>query len=441
MGAPDADPAAMTPPSSGSLKPYSAGFWFGGFNGLTWMVSLGTPMVLLAERLGASTFQVGLASSFVFMLMPLQLIATTFLPRFGYKRQMVACWLLRAVFLLIPFWLAWQAPETPAPWMPALLVASVFGFCFFRAIGAVAHIPWFSGFLPVALRGRFFATDSAITSAVGVFTLLGCAQLFAWMPGYGAFQVLYALAFGGSLAAVWNLTRLPSTPAPEATPLRALFAKARHLCFHPGLFRHYLLLMLATFVVTSSFAAFTVYYLKVEAGLSDSAIMLLTAAQFAGQISGTWSIRKWIDQVPLRRFFQLAGLLIGAVDAFWLVFIHRNPGAGGEDPIAMAGLALAFLVFGAGSGIISATHATYLPELTPVHQRHIGVAVFTAVHGLLAGLAPTLWGLLLRKSGDTPGIDTASFAIYFATGLAVAALVVVLFARLPETRPQPAAID
>ena len=45
------------------LRPYFAGFWFGGFNGLTWMIGLGTPLVLLAQQLGATTFQVGLASS------------------------------------------------------------------------------------------------------------------------------------------------------------------------------------------------------------------------------------------------------------------------------------------------------------------------------------------------------------------------------------------
>ena len=60
-----------------SLRPFRAGYWFGGFNGLTWMMSLGTPMVLLIEHLGGSTIQVGMASSFVFLLLPVQVLATS----------------------------------------------------------------------------------------------------------------------------------------------------------------------------------------------------------------------------------------------------------------------------------------------------------------------------------------------------------------------------
>ena len=83
---------------SHSLRRFRAGYWFGGFNGLTWMMGLGTPMVLLTEQLGGSAFQVGLASSFVLLLFPVQVLATAALPRFGYQRQMVLAWAARALF-------------------------------------------------------------------------------------------------------------------------------------------------------------------------------------------------------------------------------------------------------------------------------------------------------------------------------------------------------
>ena len=74
-------PLPVSPTASAGLRPFRAGYWFGGFNGLTWMIGLGTPMVLLAERLGASAFQIGLASAFVFLLLPLQVLSTAALPR------------------------------------------------------------------------------------------------------------------------------------------------------------------------------------------------------------------------------------------------------------------------------------------------------------------------------------------------------------------------
>ena len=105
-----------------SLRRFRGAYWFGGFNGLTWMMGLGTPMVLLTEQLGGSAFQVGLASSFVLLLFPLQVLATSVLPYFGFRRQMVLAWSARAVFLLIPLGLAFRAPEVPADWMPGAVV-------------------------------------------------------------------------------------------------------------------------------------------------------------------------------------------------------------------------------------------------------------------------------------------------------------------------------
>jgi Na+/melibiose symporter-like transporter len=416
---------ASAEPLSG-LRPFRAGYWFGGFNGLTWMIGLGTPMLLLAERLGASAFQVGLASSFVFLLLPVQVVATIPLRRLGYRRQMVSGWLLRALFLLVPMALAGSAPETPQPWMASALVASVFGFCLFRAFGTAAHMPWFASILPGDLRGRFFATDQAITSVVGVATLLACASLFARWPGWQSFRIVYAVAVFGSLAAVFNLLRLPPAEPPDPLPLRALLGEARRLVLRPGPFRHYLVLCLAGSLVTSSLAAFTVYYLKVEAGLASSRILVFTAAQFAGQIAGTWSIRHWIDRLPRRRLFQLAQALVACVDLYWWLFVS---GAALER-----GLLGAYFVFGAGIGIANATHFTYLPELTGEARRPLAIAVFTALLGLISGLAPMGWGLALGRSGPgaPPGLDVERFALFFAFGSVISGLLAWRFARLPE---------
>ncbi len=424
-------PAPGAPGPGAGLRPFRAGYWFGGFNGLTWMIGLGTPMVLLAERLGASAFQVGLASAFVFVLLPLQVVSTAALPRLGYKRQMVLGWSCRLLFLLVPLSLAWTAPSEPARWMPGLLVASVFGFCLLRAFGVAAHIPWMASILPPELRGRFFATDHAIVSVVGVVTLLALASLFEWLPDWDAFVWTYALALVGSLLAVTSLLRLPDAPPPPPTPVRALPAAAARLCLRPGPFRSYLALTLLGACVASSLQAFTAYYLKVEAGLSPSRILFLTAIYFAGAIIGTWGIRRSIDRVHVRRFFQAAVILMGAVELYWLAYVS------GVTALEAA-LPLAYLVFGTSFGVNNATHFTYLPELGPEDERPVVIAVFTAMLGLLAGIAPMLWGLFLRQGGPEPGVHVEHFAIYCAVGAALSLVLVPLFGRLDDLRSHTA---
>lgn len=421
--------AAASPPS---LRPFYAGFWFGGFNGMTWMIGLGTPMVLLAERLDASTLQVGLATSFVFLLLPLQVLATTALPRLGYKRQMVSAWGLRALFLLVPLSLAAAAPRQPAAWMPWLLVASVFGFCLFRALGTAAHVPWLAAILPIEVRGRYFATDQTITALVGVGTLLACARLLRGEAGWGAFLGVYAMAIAGAACAVLCLARLPGAPAPRTAALERLGAETLALLTTRGTFRFYLVLSLLGAVIPSGMAAFTAYYLKVEAGVSASRILVLTAAHYAGAMLGGWAIRRFIDRVALRRLFRVAEAIQAAVFAYWLALVLGGVGLTGLLP-------LAYLAFGAAAAISNSAHFTYLPSLGNDDERPVVVAVFTAVFGFLSGLSPVLWGRLLEQGGAAPRMDVEVFAAYFAVGIGLALLLIALLGRLPELREHTSA--
>lgn len=405
--------------------PLRPAYCFSAFNALTWMVALGTPMVLLAEALGASPSQIGLASSFVFLLNPVQVVATAGLHRLGYRRQMVLAWSVRALFLLVPLGFSLWAPDPAPPWGPGLLIASVAGFCAVRAIGVSAHIPWISALLPDAARGRFFATDHAIVSLVGIATLLGSAAAFRELPPYRAFSAVYAVALFGSVFAVTNLLRLPDAPRPPPLRLAPLARQSLALCLRKGIFRHYLLLCLLNSLVTSSLVNFTVYYLKVDAGLSSSRLLNFTAAQFCGMIAGTWGIRRFIDHWRTRRFFQIASLLAGLVGLFWLSLIS------GIDGLA-PGLPLVFFVAGATFGVNNAAHFTYLPEIASPDERPVAIAVFTAVLGVVAGLAPILWGDFLEAAGGAARIDRERFRIFFGLAVATAGISALLFARLPD---------
>ena len=390
-------------------------------------MTFGTPTVLLLEHLGASTLQVGLTTSFVFVLHPVQVLATARLSRLGFQRQMLLAWAVRAVFLLVPLSLAIRAPEHPQPWMPDAVVLSIFFFCFFRAFGIAAHVPWFAAILPDALRGRFFATEGALTSAVGVVALLICAGLFELLQPYEAFRAVYGIALFGSVMATWSLSRLPAGPRPGASSIRQIGSQARRLCLSPGLFRQYLFLTAVGSIVFSSFSAFTIYYLKSEVGIASSQILGFTAAQFAGQIVGSWAIRYLLDRVVIRRFFQLAQCVQAGVFVYWLGIVS------GETSWLVS-VPFSYFMVGTAVGISSTANLTFLPELAPAAQRPVSIAVFGAVLGTLQGLGPILWGLALRTAGDTPGVDETSFANFFGLGILLSGVSLWLLASLPDTR-------
>jgi hypothetical protein len=418
-----------TPATGGgaSLAGFRAGYWFGGFNGLTWMIGLGTPMVLLTEQLGGSTFQVGLATSFVVLLFPVQVVATALLPRLGFRRQMVLAWSARATFLSIPLSLVWLAPATPADWMASAVVASVFGFCVFRAFGVAAHIAWFAAILPDGLRGRFFATDNAITSVVGVVTLLSCAFLFDRLPTYTAFRTVYFVAVAGSALAVWNLLRLPVGPVPPESPLGRMLGETLTLARRPGLFRHYLWVSLLWLFATIPIPGFAAYYLKVETDVASSQILAYTAVQFIGQIIGATSIRRLIGGIPMRRIFQFANAFAILVCLAWLTVLS-------DGPRWASILWIAYALFGIAIGLSQAAHFTYLPELAAPEKRPVTIAIFGAITGMLSGLAPMLWGLVLRTEGNVRGVDLASFSIFFCVGIVLSLAGMLLLQKLPDSR-------
>jgi hypothetical protein len=191
-----------------SLRPYADLLKFGFFNATTWMVGLGTPLILLASELGASSFEVGLIYAFVFLLLPIQILANATLPRFGYKKQVMFGWASRGVFLLIPLWLAWMAPAEPQRWMVHALIASAFFFSLFRALGSCGFMPLLYATLPEHIRGKYFSTDQAITGISGILTLLLCAALFRFLPIYQAFFWQYIYAIVGVFFTVYFLSKV-----------------------------------------------------------------------------------------------------------------------------------------------------------------------------------------------------------------------------------------
>jgi MFS family permease len=206
-----------------------------------------------------------------------------------------------------------------------------------------------------------------------------------------------------------------------------MLPETRRLCFEPGLFRQYLAITAVGSVVGTSFSVFTIYYLKTEAGLASSHVLGFTAAQFAGQIAGSFSVRRFIDRMPIRRLFQLPQLIIATVLVYWVFILTTSS-------LWLLAVAFSYLVVGIAVGIANAAHLTFVPELAPEEKRPITVAIFGAVAGVLQGLGPMLWGLALRTGDADPGVHGDRFLLFFLLGIGLVGVSVRLLSKLPEVR-------
>jgi MFS family permease len=420
-----------TAKSDPELAPYRSGIVFAFFNALAWQIGIGTPMVLFAEQLGASAFQVGLAYSFVFVLTPVQILSTALLPRYGYKAVMLGGWRTRSVFLAVPAGLALLALGGERPWMVNALVWSVFFFCLFRSIGAASGVSWFYAILPVGARGRYFASDQFAAAVASVLTLLTCAALFALVPVYWALLGQYLIALAGSTVSYFSLKQLPDAERPKPIGLRTVLRDTPRHLFAPSTFRRYVWLVVACAVLATPIPPFAAYYLKVGPQLSTAQIMVFEMARYAGVMVAAWVIRRRIDATGARPFFLLALGLYGVVGGYWWLYLEN--GLGGTT-----GVLVSYFLVGLGAATWGIANLNYLPKIVSTEERTLLVAIHGAVTAFGGGCSPVLWGLLLKTGeGADRGMDVAMFQWFFVTVLAGSAVLSSLLARLPEEKGQP----
>lgn len=421
-------PTARSDPE---LAPFRSGIVFAFFNALSWQIGIGTPMVLFAEQLGATPFQVGLAYSFVFVLTPVQILSTALLPRYGFKAVMLGGWRTRSFFLAVPILLAALALRGEQPWMVNALVWSVFFFCLFRSIGAASGISWFYAILPEGARGRYFASDQFAAAVASVGTLLVCAGLFALLPVYWALLAQYVIALVGSTISYFSLRELPDAERPKSISLRTVVRDTPRHLLRPSMFRRYVWLVVAGAIIATPLPPFAAYYLKVAARLSTAQIMVFEVARYAGVMVAAWVIRRRIDETGAKPFFLLALSLYAMVGVHWWFYLES--GFGG-----IAGVLVSYFLLGLGAAVWALSNLNYLPKTVAAEERTLTVAIHGAVTAVLGGLSPILWGLLLKSSGgEARSLDVDMFQWFFVS-VGVGSLVLSSFiARLPEEKGQP----
>ncbi|MBE2215803.1 MAG: hypothetical protein IAE82_18155 [Opitutaceae bacterium] len=397
---------------------------FNFFNAMTWQVALGTPMVLFAEKLGASAAAVGLAYSFVFVLTPIQVLSTAFLPRYGFKGMMLSGWGARSLFLLPPVALAWMNPG-PGSGMVWIFIGSLFLFTFFRSIGACAWQPWMNALLNESNRGRYFSLEQVASGIAGVGTLLVCWYSLRVMPLHQAFLLQYGFAFIGSWLAYYALSRLPDAPRPSALPLATVVRESPRIVAQPGPFRRYLVIGVVNGVAISAIPPFCAYYLKVVPQLSASAVVGFTLLQYLGVICGAFSIRNHVDRLGSKPFFALALVIYILVATFWIGVLR-----GWTDGLVPIGVA--YFGVGVAASCWASAANKYLPLVVGTENRTLAFSVQGAVTAVVSGFSPAIWGLFIKGHTDAPSVDVVAFQVFFAVTIACALFVMVRVVRLPS---------
>ena len=407
------------------LYPFRHGLYFAFYNALNWQVAIGTPTVLFMQQLGANSFQVGLVFAWTFLLTPVQVLATAFLPQVGFKRLTMAGWSARGWCLLVPIGLALLAPTEPVSWMIYLMAIATFIYSLTRAVGTAALTTWMYQLVPATIRGRYWATDQMTSGIAIVGSLFLYATLFTLLPAYRAFVVLYSIAVFGAFMAHRQLKILPDVDKPRLISFETIVSSTPRLMTEPSLFRTYLWLSVPLFAAITPISPFAAYYLKVSAGLTAADVILLTMVTYFGLIAANWYMRAKMDRVGAKPFFRLSYIAHAAIALGWIGLLNAN----GKGLIVLPVL---YFLQGVASGCWTSANLNYLAKILPDKDRALPVSIHGAVITFIGGCSPVIWGLFLKTGGSLPSVNVVVFKLFFASLVVVCVVLLILLNKLPE---------
>lgn len=388
-------------------------------------------MVLFLQWLGASSFQVGLAYSFVFLLMALQIVSTVVFPRYGYRKVMLSGWGTRTLFVAVPILLAWFTPADGGAggWRVHAMVLCVFCFCLLRAFGQAAFAPWIMALLTPEKCGRYFAADQYVAAVGGVFTLVVCTALFWTLPVREALMAAYGFSLLGSIAAVWYLRKMPDSERPTAVSIAgALREMWRHVS-RPSLFREYVGLSLLFAGMMIPVAPFSAYYLKAVPHFSEGQIMILEICRYCGAILAAGFMQTRLDRHGARPYMVAAALGHVVIASYWGWALWQGS-------VNFAALTVVYLLIGGATASTLAGNLNYLAKITPPEGRTLMVTFHAMAIALSGGFSALAWGYILKRIGPDglPTINVTAFGVLMTAIFAMGLFLAWRIGRLPKTQ-------
>jgi MFS family permease len=409
-------------------------FLFAVFNALSFQIVLSSPMVLYAKTLGASATVLGVIAGMMPLLVIFQIPAANYVHHVGYKRFVLGGWGMRVMFIF-----AMAAVPVAGGFLDAknrlgLMLVLLFCFNLSRGISSCAWLPWITGLVPEGLRGRYLTRDAACQNSASFVTFIIAALCLGHEPHAWQFSLIFAFsAFMGAVSLVF-LNRIPDAGTPEEFRVSTARVPWREMARYAP-FRKLMRMIIAWSVAYGGITAFTVVYLKSEAGMSEEKILLVTSVMFLGGLSSLWFLGHRLDGVGSKP-------MLGVAFGVWLLVLGGWLAMAGKwyGPRLPVVLALEFLM-GLFGALVTMSNTRLAMAVIPKMGRNHFFALYSVLGSVALGLAPVGWGLLVDAvggwTGSWLGLEWNRFTIFFAAAASVFLLAFALALRLEE----PAAVS
>src|ERR1019366_6038564 len=207
------------PPPSVAPNDFQAGMknaWrFAAFNGLSFQIVLGSPMILYAKTLHANATVLGIIAGMMALMVIFQIPVAQYINRIGYKRFVLAGWGTRTLFtfgmVLVPL----ATPFLDGTTRLVLLLSLLFGFNLVRGISSCAWLPWITHLVPENYRGRYVSRGAARANLGSFLTIIISAACLGRTPRAWQLAVIFLFSAVMGVMSLYYLNRVPDVPISE----------------------------------------------------------------------------------------------------------------------------------------------------------------------------------------------------------------------------------
>ena len=300
-----------------------------------------------------------------------------------------------------------------------------------RGVASCAWFPWIRGLIPENIRGRYLTFESAFANAGSLLAFLLVALYLGETPNNIQFAVLFSFSCLVGGVSLFFIRRVPDVLPPEEEKGKKQQAPWNDI-FKNKPFRKLLWVEFFMAVSLGGLAAFTVKYLRAEAGMQVNHIMLASAAKFVGALGTLWFLKNRLDRLgsrPVILFGTIVGLL--CVLLFSLI-------AGKVVSLNFYAVAALYFSFGFVLSAVTMSMTRLAMSTVPRLGCSYYFAVFAVVGNLAMGISPTLWGLMIdllsAKEDIWMGIEWNEYTIYFVGVSLVLFMTALATMRLEENK-------
>ena len=404
-------------------------FLFSAFNALSFQVVLGSPMVIYAKSLHVSATVLGIIAGMMPLLVISQIPAANHINRIGYKRFVYAGWGMRVMFIFAIALVPLADALLDARNQLALLIVLLFCFNLSRGISSCAWLPWITGLVPAAVRGKYLSRDAAVMNSASFVAILLSGFALGSTPGRWQFAVIFAFSGVTGVISLFFLKKIPDVPTPENEPQGGGRVPWWEMLRHPPFWK-LMRTIVAWSVAYGGMTAFTVAFLKVWAAMPEGQVLRVSSVAFLGGLSSLWFVGSRLDRLGSKPVITTALTLWLAVMGGWMAL------AGNVLAVNFLPVILLQFLMGLLAALVTMAFNRLAMAIIPVMGRNHFFALYSVVGSATLGLAPIGWGILIDAVGQYHtqwlGLDWNRYTVFFATSAVMFGVTLLLARRLQE---------